>query len=107
VVDGSTYKVNGVFTSTYSGDAIHLSYPSTALAAVSALAAIPMLSMAGSLVYGAGVTDKHLQIDGMKQSKGIDPRGPYANWQKELRSSAESAMKALHADYTPVRGFSV
>jgi hypothetical protein len=107
VVDGSTYKVNGVFTSTYSGDAIHLSYPSTALAAVSALAAIPMLSMAGSLVYGAGVTGKSLSIDGMSQSKGLDPRGPYANWQKELRAVADNAMRALHADYTPVRGFSV
>jgi hypothetical protein len=107
VVNGSTYKVSGTFPATYSGEAIHLAYPGSALSAVSALAAIPMLSLAGTLIYGAGVTDKHLQIDGMRQAKSIDPRGPYANWQKELRLAAESAMRALHSDYTPVRGFSV
>lgn len=107
VVDGSTYKVSGTFPSTYSGEAVHLSYPGSALSAVSALAAIPMLSLAGTLIYGAGVTGKSLAIDGMSQSKGIDPRGPYANWQKELRNAADNAMRALHSDYTPVRGFSV
>lgn len=106
VISGTSYTVSAPFTVTDSNQAIHLTYPASAYQAVSALAALPLLSLAGSLLYGAGVTGKVLGIDGMVQRKGIDPRGPYANWQGELQKKADEAKRALYSEYTPVRGAS-
>lgn len=106
VISGTSYQVSAPFKSTAIAEAIHLTYPPSAYQAVSALAALPLLSLAGSLLYGAGVTGKALGIDGMVQRKGIDPRGPYANWQGELQKKADEAKAALFAEYAPVRGAS-
>lgn len=107
VVDGTTYKVTHPSGTAYAGTAIHLQYPSTVLAAVGGLAGAAMLEVAGTLLYGAGVTGKSLQMDGMSQTKGFNPKGPYAQWRQELLEAAEKAMVALHAEYTPIRGFAI
>lgn len=106
ITNGTSYKVTTPYSVTESGEAIHLTYPASAYQAVSALAALPLLSLAGSLLYGPGVTGKVLGIDGMLQRKGIDPRGPFANWQGELQKKADEAKRALYAEYAPVRGAS-
>lgn len=106
VVDGSTYKVSTPFDEGYTGEAIHLTYPAIAIEAAANLALIPLLAMAGTLLYGAGVTGKQLHIDGMAQRKGINPLGPYAGIQKELKERADANIRTLYGSYTPVRSTS-
>jgi hypothetical protein len=106
VVDAATYTVSTPFDSAYTGIAIHLTYPSIAIEAVTNLAAIPLLAAAGTLLYGAGVTGKQLHIDGMSQRKGINPLGPYAVLSGALKERAEANIRTLYGSYTPVRSSS-
>ncbi len=107
VVDGNNYLTSNPAEVAYSGTAIHLQYPGAVLGAISALAGVAMLDLAGSLLYGAGVTSKALAMDGLAQSKGINPKGPYGEWKKELLATADRLIAGLWAEHTPVRVFAI
>lgn len=107
VIDGQTYRLSAPATAAHASSAIHLQYPGVVLTAVSGLVGAAVLELMGTLLYGPGVTAKSLSMDGMSQSKGFNPRGPYASWRQELLDAAEKAMTALYIDHTPIRSFAI
>lgn len=104
VVDGNSYRVTHPVATAYEGPAILMTYPPLVIKAVSALAGVGMLALAETLLFSTpGMTGKHLSMDGMSQGKSFNRLGPYATWRAELKESAERAMRAIHAEHTPIR----
>jgi len=79
-----------------------LRYDSDILSYVAYAAAMPILATLGAAVYGFGVIGTSIKLDGLAQSKNLNPRGPFANLMDTFKEKMEAAKSSLYSKYAPI-----
>lgn len=101
-VTAASYTVTATPEEDYTGEAVAMRYDASILQFIGYSAAMPMLANLGAMLYGPGRIGSSLRIDGLSQTKTINPRGPFANVIDQFRERMEAAKMALAAKYAPV-----
>jgi len=98
-VSSATYRLTKVATAAYAGPAVLYAYEGDILQYVSYAAVIPILAVVGAAIYGAGIIGTSLKLDGLAQSKNINPRGPFANLADTFTQKMEASKASIYAKY--------
>lgn len=101
-VKAAEYTVTEPIVDDFAGDAVLYDYDPIILQYVAYSAAIPILATLGAAVYGAGVVGTSLRLDGLAQSKNLNPRGPFANLIDSYKERRDEAYLAIVAKYAPL-----
>jgi hypothetical protein len=97
-----SYTLTSPHDGGYTGEAVAYAYDPNILQYIAYSAAVPILATLGATVYGYGVVGQSIRIDGLAQTKNLNPRGPFANLIEEYKAKTNSIYEALHAHYAPV-----
>lgn len=101
-VNETSYTLTNAAPADISGPAVAYNYDPNILQFIAYTAAIPILATLGAAIYGFGVIGHSLRIDGLAQTKNLNPRGPFANLIDNYKLKAEEAKTAIYAEYGPV-----
>lgn len=101
-VNADSYVLTNASPDAVSGAAVAYAYDPNILQYIGYTAAIPILATLGAAIYGYGVIGQSLRIDGLAQTKNLNPRGPFANLIDNYKLKAEEAKNAIYAEYAPV-----
>lgn len=101
-VTATGYTLTAAHDGGYTGAAVAYAYDPNILQYIAYAAAIPILATLGAAIYGYGVIGQSIRIDGLAQTKNLNPRGPFANLIEEYKAKLDAIYEALHAHYAPV-----
>jgi hypothetical protein len=101
-VSATGYTLTAPHDGGYTGEAVAYAYDPNIIQYIAYSAAVPILATLGAAIYGYGVIGQSIRIDGLAQTKNLNPRGPFANLIEEYKAKIGSIYEALHAHYAPV-----